>query len=466
MGVSLEEHIFNWDVNPQLQSTFFNALPAELRLQIYRNALASFSLTATPSDGALTRKPHNFCLRFDHEGDPDDDLRGKPGDEHGAEMPDIVPELANAAPGCTQPNERPDFYEEKCMSLNMLLCCRRLLMEARPIMFEAERNYQFSSDPRSTLLKCSGGPGHQGFLDRNPELQWEKKFRRVRFFAPISKYHAVFSHHANLLTHVQHLRITVRRTDWRLGVVSGQPETTGIPPASCFGWLQGPLQINPLGPPAGPLTDRFRETRHENLNIGHMGAMMKATAEFGRTPQDSALAHSAAGRPSWMPPQVRYTAGMWGREFLNMPCIKTFTMDFDTTQDKRDQLAAIVEWAVRTWRFPLNPAHGGGHHYLAAEEASVTKRSWRGTAGDWDWLGPCATCRPRVEGTAGEETAREVSELCLIPVHANIVSKFRRGLGPRMYSWSVTWTPRKYEGSEKFPYEDLECLEVLPGDLK
>ncbi|KAH8844145.1 hypothetical protein MCOR27_011254 [Pyricularia oryzae] len=465
MEASLDERIENWDVNPQLQSTFFNALPAEIRLQIYRNALASFSLTAIPPAGAQSMKPHNFRIRFDHEGGSDDDLRGKPGHEREAEMPDIVPELANAAPGCTRPNERPDFYEEPCMSLNMLLSCRRLLTEARPIMFEAERNYQFSSDPRSTLLNYSGGSAHQGFLDRNRELQWEKRFRRVRFFAPISKYHAVFSHHSNLLIHVKHLRITVRRTDWRLGVVSGQPEATGIPPAACFGWVQGPLQINPLGPPAGPLMDRFRETRHENLNIGHMGAMMKTTSEFGRIPQGSVLKDSAAGRPSWMPPQVRYTAGMWGREFVNMPCIKTFTMDFDATQDKRDQLAAIVEWAVRTWRFPLNPAHGG-HHYLAADESSVKRKSWRGTAGDWDWLGPCATCRPRVEGTTGGELAREAPELCLIPVHANIVSKFRRGLGPRMYSWSVTWTPRSYEGPEEFPYKDSECLEVLPGDLK
>ncbi|TLS23114.1 uncharacterized protein PpBr36_06631 [Pyricularia pennisetigena] len=464
MEISLEDRIGDWDVNPQLQSTFFSALPAELRLQIYRNALASFTLTATPSAGAYSRKTHNFRLRLDHEGDPDDDLRGKPGDEHGAEIPDIVPELAHAAPGCTQPNERPDFYEEPCMSLNMLLSCRRLLTEARPIMFEAERNYQFRSDPRSTLLNSSAGSADQGFLDRNRELQWEKRFRRVRFFAPISKYHAVFSHHANLLAHVKHLRVTVRRTDWRLGVVSGQPEATGIPAAACFGWVQGPLQINPLGPPAGPAMDQFRGTRHENLNVGHMGAMMKATAGFGRT-QNSTLDHSAAGRPSWMPPQVRYTAGMWGREFVNMPCIKTFTMDFDTTQDKRDQLAAIVEWAVRTWRFPLNPAHSD-HHYLAAEEASVTRRSWRGTAGDWDWLGPCATCRPRAEGTAGDQPAGEAPELCSIPVHARIVSKFRRGLGPRMYSWSVTWTPRKYEGPEKFPYEDSECLEVLPADLK
>lgn len=464
----IDEILGDRDINAQLQSSFFYFLPAELRIHVYRHALASFSSVAHSSRGSRSGKPHNFRIRLDHNGEPDDDLLGSYGDKDGLATTEILPELACTFPGHVQLSQmRPDLPVESCMSLNILLACRRMLVEARPVMFEAERNYWFTANPRYDSRPMGGSACHE-YVASDRKLGWEKKFSRFRLFGPISEYHNFMSRHTDLLTHVRHLRITVRRTDWRLGVVAGQPEAEGIDPAACFGWGQGPLQINPLGPPLNLEITQLRGTRHANPNFAYMGAMMASTQSFGKPTEYSSGGHPAAScnATSWMPPEVCFKAGMWAREFLNMPCIRSFTMDFDTTQDKREQLAAIVEWAVRTWRFPLNPAHGR-YHYLAAEESSVRRTSWRGTAADWDWLGPCASCSPRsAQAAGGEESMGQVPEPCSIPTHANIMHKFQRDLGPRIYSWSVTWTRRKHDGLEEFPYDDSGCLEVLPGDVK
>jgi hypothetical protein len=109
-----------------------------------------------------------------------------------------------------------------------------------------------------------------------------------------------------------------------------------------------------------------------------------------------------------------------------MPRLQTFTMDFDAVEYRKEEVEDIVDFATRAWRFPLGPREDG-KTYLSAEGNPVEKTSWRGMPAHMPVT--CATCTryfPR----------------CQCPWSRDRKFLLQNGLGPRIYTWSVTWTPR------------------------
>ncbi|KAI7925683.1 hypothetical protein M0657_002291 [Pyricularia oryzae] len=93
---------------------------------------------------------------------------------------------------------------------------------------------------------------------------------------------------------------------------------------------------------------------------------------------------------------------------------KTLTMNFHCSENWRANFEVIIDYVVEMWRFPLNPHHAG-YYYLAAEGNPVRKLSWRGQ------------------------------------------------MGPRMYTWTVTWTRRRYDGPEDDSESDEDVDLVALG---
>ncbi|OOQ91439.1 hypothetical protein PEBR_00660 [Penicillium brasilianum] len=64
----------------------------------------------------------------------------------------------------------------------------------------------------------------------------------------------------------------------------------------------------------------------------------------------------------------------WGNQFTLLPSLEELVIEFETIMRKRDQLDAIVQWAL-SWKFPVNLEKS---LYLVAEPASRSAYSWVG----------------------------------------------------------------------------------------
>lgn len=119
-------------------------------------------------------------------------------------------------------------------------------------------------------------------------------------------------------------------------------------------------------------------------------------------------------------------------------------LPFHCSENWRANFEVIIDYVVEMWRFPLNPHHAG-YHYLVAEGNPARKLSWPGR-----WV-------------IGRINAPFFTFYLVVPchidgdcpTHAASRDKVSRFIGPRMYTWTVTWTRRRYDGPEEYPYGDL-----------
>ena len=138
--------------------------------------------------------------------------------------------------------------------------------------------------------------------------------------------------------------------------------------------------------------------------------------------------------PHWAPP-VYFGLG-WGLAFRYLPNLKSLVMDFDATDNIRADMETLVEWAVRTWRFPLGPNRPDGMHYLSTEGNPVQKTSWRGLPAHWP-----VSC-PSDDGSFHDDGEYvHTRRGCGSCRRRSLLTE--HGHGPRMYTWTITWTPRK-----------------------
>ncbi|KAL8362562.1 hypothetical protein RB601_008079 [Gaeumannomyces tritici] len=142
--------------------------------------------------------------------------------------------------------------------------------------------------------------------------------------------------------------------------------------------------------------------------------------------------------------------GPWGRKFVNLPELRTLIIDFDIDQHHREEMGTIVEWAARVWQLPLNPKTNGGYHYLSADGNPIEKITWRGSFIH-------SVCCPRGCKFADCSTLEWKDK-------QKIVDRQMRGLGARMYTWTVKCTRRRYDGPGIYPYSG--AIGVREDDLQ
>ncbi|KAI6631752.1 hypothetical protein MCOR14_007650 [Pyricularia oryzae] len=470
--VDLVKGLETWNINQQSDSPLFTKLPPELRLTIFTLALAQDWKEL--GNGVCLHGDYDFRLRHDHDGDPDDDIRDEL--ENGRE--DYC--------GHRRPsNGRMCFPEatggvlwfKPYLSPKLLATCRRAFAEGHKLIYEAERwhkgyyvlppNLPRRLDPSWSGYDSSTENGY-GFYHTHPtgywsrqRADWEHPFKRIRMAHGLHEYYKFlrrtsypqywdmrgFNTKYFQFSRMEHLRISPDdRQAWDGRDIGRQGEFYGKT------WC--------------PLLKRTHLDFIDSSplrNIIAMGKKLLESKEQQNQQQQAdhqEQAKSAPSRPEWITPPPEglpcsYPVGSWAREFVNMPHIRTLTMDFHCDQTQRIPYEAwIEEVVIKTWRFPLNPKHHQGYHYLSAEGNPVRKLSWRGAEGHVENI--CTECG--ADRVLCHNDADWCQSYKLVEERALI------GRGLRMYTWTVTWTRRKYEGPEVYPYNG--CVEVDDDDYQ
>lgn len=272
---------------------------------------------------------------------------------------------------------RFDNTEPIRVSTALLLTCRRAYLETHSLpLLQTEQRFYCERGP------SSGDPGGSrtdisSFVENLwgnpapvPGLRQADLVRSVRLFTQQNWLEDSFPSFVSTsiwFANLEHLRITLRHGDW-------------------WDWERNAtLRINPF---------------KGNCYHDHMGALMRRdmSAEGGN---------------------VEFARGAWGEAFSHMSKLKTLTIDFETSVDKREEMAAIVAWALK-WRFPLpNSQH------LSTGGQPAIKMSWRSLLRHWS--GPCEVCGQYVALGYG----------CSRCGQTNLLSS--RRCGPQLLVWTCLW---------------------------
>ncbi|KAI1757008.1 hypothetical protein F4782DRAFT_480856 [Xylaria castorea] len=378
------------NVNPQLSSPFYNGrIPAEIRSLIFE-----FAMTESLHPDAQVIKPDK-SVRPSHDPAPTPEAPESSAMNGMARMSQWTIDLLRSSLPPTyrlgQPGEtrRPDhgfdwlrFDNTEPMRLEtaLLLTCRRVYIETRslPLLQTEQRFYchrgpgsdesersnikQFVTDWLSNPAPVSGL--EQKDLVRSARLFTQQFWLEDTFLQLVS----TPSWFANL----EHLRITLRRADW-------------------WDWeREDPLRINP-----------FRGNCYHAHTVDLMRRDM--STETGNT---------------------EFAGGAWGRAFSHMSKLKSLTIDFETAENKRDEMEDIVAWALK-WRFPLPD----GRH-LSTDSRLADKVSWRGLRHHWS--NQCVSCRNRIHYRVRGDGCLKCSETKQL---------LEWGYGPQLLVWTCLWKP-------------------------
>ncbi|KAI1172808.1 hypothetical protein F4777DRAFT_560223 [Nemania sp. FL0916] len=341
------------EINPQLSSPLYNGrIPAEIRTLIFE-----FAVTEFPSPKAQIIKT-DTCVQQSH------DLLPLPEVSNSSMAENTVEQVRDQLHGVgrqsrrmrpftmshtRQPQDgfdwlRFDNTEPMRVSTTLLLTCRRAYLECHllPLLQTEQRFYchrgPFSgevegsrSDIRSFVMNWLSNPAPVSSLKQSDVV------RSVRLFTQQFWLEDTFESFVCTdywFPNLEHLRITLRRSDW-------------------WNWEQNAtLKINP-----------FRRGNCQHNQIVDVMRRDIASTDDG---------------------SIEFEPRSWGTAFSRMPTLKTLTIDFETSEDKRDQMEAIVDWALK-WKFPL--AYG---RHLSTCGQPATKTSWRGLPHHWS--DRCVSC--------------------------------------------------------------------------
>lgn len=276
----------------------------------------------------------------------------------------------------------------------------------RPILHP--QTYQGALPPNS-LPQHAYRPGSAG-----PAI-WES----LRHLAPRNLSEPGGTSLWRLTEHLTSLRLYLRRTDW-------------------WNWEQNaPLVINPFSP---------RASRGSPPTVAHMFSSMRTSAETDKRMEPRLRCTTPSSIPRW---------DCWGLLFLRMLNLQKLTIDFETSEDKKSEMEAIVEWAHLRWRFPVLRRLSGTERdpytfshmersrndtpvdlspwsddldVLSAADQPVQETSWRGLLHHFPAM--CHACRA---AWAEEEGSTDCEE-CTKRQKLLALNK-----GPQLLVWTVNW---------------------------
>ncbi|KAF7543526.1 hypothetical protein G7Z17_g10680 [Cylindrodendrum hubeiense] len=392
---SLSNQISRWTIHQQEFSPLFAVLPAEIRVQIFSYALAEDQVPIKFD------KDHTHAI-----SEPNWLLRQLPDDAKGPEKEDLDLEECYEG-GCysiwgldqVAPQEilggewlRPGTSGRKIQHTSLLLTCRRVFTEARDILTDNATIRLFGGD-YDIPPNCR--PGYK--MDMFTMSRYTaNRLTSFHLHAPMHIFEHGYLFQRSLdMCAAQDIRLTIRQGDW---------------------WKMDPSppQLTPYGTGC---VNRFQPRQ--------MQEHMKLTKDHGRT----------NFRPP-IPPipfekGPRSPQGAWGAALSRFPRLERFTIDFEYNEDRFDALLELAEWAQRVWRFRL-----GGHmkgYYLSAAGIPIKKTSWRGLACHW-------TTAHFVHRHDMHSSNTSSATCCALRNKL-----MNQNIGPRMYTFTVTWTARKLE---------------------
>ncbi|KAJ4386003.1 hypothetical protein N0V93_008894 [Gnomoniopsis smithogilvyi] len=429
------------EIHPQSDCTFYDGrIPREISDLIFEYVLSPDAprMNARPEN----QMPHDFCVRNDHNSGSDE-----------PETRDLISEATQASseehtiteplPSRDQLSERdkqamgfdwlrPDCHNKPTYSgWTILQTCRQIYLDAAKYL---------AKNREIVLYEGRGFVGAQSFSDfaghaRNIHAQlkfqglhaihtysqmWRldrmaQQFRPPRTPAPFRRNldHKETASRAHehlrsllssgesppdpvwrILHNLEAFHLTLRRTDW----------------------------------------DRWEENKALCIDP-YRGNSGSPNIETMRLDMQSALLEGF---------EAQFEDTAWGRMFRIFANLKELSITFETSEDKKDEMEPIVEWA-RTWRFEImswrhwlldNNDEVVAH--LVDDNRPVKKTSWRGLRYHWSDL--CPSCSTSIS---------EPRQDC--PYCHKREALLREGKGPRLLTWTRTWKRQSV---------------VPPGDLK
>ncbi|KAK5629921.1 hypothetical protein RRF57_005636 [Xylaria bambusicola] len=381
------------EINPQLSSPLYNGrIPAEIRHLIFE-----FAVTEFPSPRAKIVKPITW-VRHSHE------LAPIPGTPNPSAVGHVIERVRSRIQGVVRPRRgmlpltlshapqpgdgfdwlRFDNTEPMEVGTALLLTCRRVYLETYNLpLSQTEQRFYCRRGPPS---RSNGAEGPRTNIDQfvtswlsNPSLvpgmRQKDLVRSVRLFIQqfwLEDKLLHFVQSDNWFANLEHLRITLRRSDW-------------------WDWESNEiLRINPF---------------KGNCCHAHTISLMHRdmSTETGN---------------------VEFSVGAWGRAFSHMSKLKTLTIDFETSEDKRDEMETLVTWALK-WRFPLSDGR-----YLSTGGQPADKMSWRGLPHHFSHkcVSGCRLIQYRIPG----QECPKCSET------RQLISQ---GYGPQLLVWTCIWKP-------------------------
>ncbi|RSL73231.1 hypothetical protein CEP54_000365 [Fusarium duplospermum] len=408
-----------WTIDPQDTSPLFARLPVEIRQKIFSYALS--------------------------EHDSHVDIQGRPGIPHPASEPKwLACELpANTSKPMPEhsslegvdinyysPQKQPVevFHRDypfwlRCgtsavrfQHTSLLRTCRRVFMEARDLLMKNATLRIFAKGDliaRDMPHKAQYvGIGIIRLMaryaaNRLTALEVYISQDRLEHF-----YLTSFMKDDNLRC-VKDLHITLRKHDWRKGTEKFGPQLT----------------------PYGKGRD-MAEASDWQLMKDHME--LEEEDNQGRAPIPPipySSWHDTIRKPTW------------GESLGEIPNLKRFTMTFEYSEDQFQRLKELAEWAQRVWTFRLGGKMQG--YYLSAKDNPIKMHSWRGLTPHMgegeDIICPNEDC-PNKNRPDNNNRGEEVSDSSDMPeCCAETRELMEYGFGPRMYTFTVTWTARKLE---------------------
>ncbi|KAI0465778.1 hypothetical protein F4859DRAFT_345020 [Xylaria cf. heliscus] len=362
------------NVNPQLSSPLYNCIPAEIR-----NLIFEFAVTEPSYSPAHAIKPDDW-VQQSHDPAP---------------APEAPRTRDSSHPGrVLRPSElrlldhgfdwlRFDNTEPLGVEAALLLTCRQVYIETCTLpLLQSEQRFYCHRGPLGRALDEGDRSNVEEFVAdwlSNPApgsgMKQKDLVRSVRLFTQQFWLEDTFLQLVNApawFVNLEHLQITLRRGDW-------------------WEWeREDTLRINP-----------FRG------NCGHAH-----TVDLMRRDMTTETEN------------LEFTEGAWGRAFSQIPKLKSLTIDFETAANKRDEMGAIVAWALG-WRFPLP-----GGRYLSTEGRPASKISWRGLPPHWS--NQCPLCGNRIHYRMREDGCSKCSEIRQLLVG---------GYGPQLLVWTCLWKP-------------------------
>ncbi|KAI1118838.1 hypothetical protein F5Y14DRAFT_182159 [Nemania sp. NC0429] len=275
---------------------------------------------------------------------------------------------------------RLEKYEPMRVSAALLLTCRRAYLETHSLpLLRIEQCFYCYRDPSSGDLGSSPTDVSSFITDLYsnpapvPGLRQADLVRSVRLFPRQSWLEDSFPSFVSTsiwFANIEHLRITLRRSDWRDWVSYTTP------------------RINP-----------FRGS----CKHSHTASLMQSdmSTEGGN---------------------VEFARGAWGNAFSHMSKLKTLTIDFETCENKREWMEAVVAWALK-WRFPLT---NGQHLSSCGQPAS--KMSWQAILRGW--VDRCESC-----GHYGQVNYPDGACLRCDKPHRLFLTRRR----PQFFIWTCLW---------------------------
>lgn len=276
---------------------------------------------------------------------------------------------------------RPGYSGTRKVDISLLLTCRRIYLETYHLPARTKEHVFFHSSPTTPPHQSNHtNPfGYRIEHDHFTNLQpWQLALvKEIHLFTQMFWLEQTFPVmcRQDFMRGIEKVKITIRRGDWW--------------------WNESnhPLIINP-----------YRQTVQHYFCLGEM--------------QQDIAVQERGGTVPWL-------NSAWGFAFKQLPSLKEVEMEFETSDDKKQELERIVKWA-KTWKFPLNYGK-----VLSTEGLEVTSSSWQSPFCFWSDQCPyCGThhrnhCNS--EGTPNEEKCAERAALRL------------SGLGPKCHIHSLRW---------------------------